>query len=131
MMGQTRERRPTNIDMGSLFAYQFPLPAVTSILHRISGLIVFLMIPLLLWILDQSLSSLDSFEQLQECMSGFVAKFILWGTLSALFYHLIAGVKHLIMDMGIGEDLSGARVGAWIVLVLSIFTALLLGAWLW
>lgn len=123
-----KDQRPTNIDPASLMAYAFPLPALTSILHRISGLAIFIMIPLLLCLLQSSLASEAKFEAV---LNSWLVKFFLWLTLSGLFYHLIAGVKHLIMDMGFGETLDGAQKGAKIVLGLSGFAALVLGVWVW
>ena len=126
-----KDRRPTNIDLNSLMAYAFPLPAVTSILHRISGFAVFLMIPLLLWLLEASLQSELRFASVVELLDGGVVKFVVWLTLCGLFYHLFAGVKHVLMDLGIGETLAGARQGSWLVLGLSAVTAVVLGVWLW
>ncbi|MEJ2679901.1 MAG: succinate dehydrogenase, cytochrome b556 subunit [Gammaproteobacteria bacterium] len=126
-----KDRRPTNIDLNSLRAYAFPLPAVTSILHRISGFALFLAIPFLLWLLDASLQSEVNFKEVVAFLDVGVVKFFLWLALCGLFYHVFAGVKHLLMDIGIGETLAGARLGSWIILGLSGFAALVLGVWLW
>jgi len=123
-----KDQRPTNIDPVSLMAYAFPLPALTSILHRISGLALFIMLPLLLCLLQDSLASEAKFEAV---LNSWLVKLFLWLTLSGLFYHLIAGVKHLVMDMGFGESLEGAQMGAKVVLALSGFAALVLGVWVW
>ena len=56
---------------------------------------------------------------------------MIWGLLSALLYHLVAGVRHLIMDMGIGETLEGGKLGSKIVLVVSAIVIVLLGVWIW
>ena len=125
-----KDNRPTNIALGSLLAYHFPLPAVTSILHRISGIAIFVMLPFLLCLLDSSLASEASFEKVKHSLDSWGVKLFLWLTLSGLFYHLIAGVKHLLMDVGIGEDLQSARTGSWIVLGLSGVAAIALGFWI-
>lgn len=81
--------------------------------------------------LDMSLSSEESFNQLSEFLALPLIKLIVWGVLAALAYHFVAGVRHLIMDMGIGETLEGGRLGAKITLVLSVVLIVLAGVWLW
>ena len=121
-------KRPVNLD---LTKFHFPLPAITSILHRISGVIVFVAIAFLLWGLDLSLESERSFNQLISILDSFLAKLILWGILAALAYHFVAGIKHLVMDAGYGEHLEGARLSAKIVIVASVILILLAGVWVW
>lgn len=115
----------------NLLTIQYPLTAITSILHRASGVLIFLCIPLLLWMLDVSVSSSDGFDYMQDILSYFFIKFILWITLAALGYHLIAGIRHLLMDIGYGEDLKTARLTAKITMGLSILWTILMGVWLW
>jgi succinate dehydrogenase / fumarate reductase cytochrome b subunit len=122
------DKRPVNLD---LFTIKQPLPAIASILHRISGLIVFVGIALLMYVLDKTLASEEGFAAVQEFLDGAFVKLILWGVLSALVYHLVAGCKHLLMDMGIGETLQGARTGATLVLVVSAVLVILLGVLVW
>jgi len=64
-------------------------------------------------------------------MDHFLAKLVVWGTLAALAYHLVAGVRHLIMDMGIGETLEGGRLGAKLTFIVSAIIIVLLGVWIW
>ena len=66
-----------------------------------------------------------------ECLDSVIAKLIVWGVLAALIYHSLAGIKHLIMDFGIGETMEGGVTGARIVIVLSIVLVLLAGVWIW
>jgi len=128
MIDTVKDNRPVNLD---LFTIKQPLPAITSILHRITGVLLFLFIVLLLCALDQSLSSEESFMQMQQSFSGGFAKLIVWGVLSALIYHLVAGVRHLLMDFGIGEGLESGRLGAKITLGLSVLLILLTGVAIW
>ncbi len=121
-------QRPVNLDLRTI---KLPITAYTSILHRISGVILFVGIAILLYGLDKSLSSAEGFAQVQECLTSPLAKFVIWGLLSALLYHLVAGVRHLIMDMGIGETLEGGKLGSKIVLVVSTIVIVLLGVWIW
>lgn len=121
-------QRPVNLDLRTI---KLPITAYTSILHRISGVILFFGIAILLYGLDASLSSAESFDQVKACMAHPLAKLIVWGLLSALLYHLVAGIRHLVMDMGVGETLEGGKLGSKIVLVVSLVLILLAGVWIW
>lgn len=123
-----KDKRPVNLDISSI---HLPLAAYTSILHRISGVIIFVGVAILLWLFDLSLSSEESFNSIREIMVSPLVKFIVWGILSALAYHLVAGVKHLLMDMGIGESKEAAPLGAKITIVVSAVLIIALGVWLW
>lgn len=123
-----KPKRPINLN---LLQIQFPAPAIISILHRASGVVLFLMLPLLLWLLSASLNSSDSFNALHESLTHPVLAFFIWVTLSALLYHLVAGIRHLLMDIGIGESLKGGRLSAYIVFLVSTLGIVLLGVWLW
>ncbi|GGI93721.1 hypothetical protein GCM10009083_07740 [Halopseudomonas pertucinogena] len=81
--------------------------------------------------LDTSLSSESGFEQVKACLQNPFAKFVLWGVLSALLYHLVAGIRHLLMDAGLGESLEGGRLGAKILIVIAVVLIVLLGVWIW
>ncbi|GLX14477.1 hypothetical protein Pstr01_27160 [Pseudomonas straminea] len=94
-------------------------------------MILFLGIAVLLYGLDKSLSSEEGFAQVKECLTSPLAKFVIWGLLSALLYHLVAGVRHLIMDAGVGETLEGGKLGSKIVLVVAVILIVLLGVWIW
>ncbi|PCJ11276.1 MAG: succinate dehydrogenase, cytochrome b556 subunit [Gammaproteobacteria bacterium] len=122
------DKRPVNLDLTTI---KLPLPGFASIIHRVTGFAIFLALPILLWVLDQSLMNEGSFDALQETLNGFLVKLILFAILAGLIFHLVAGVKHLLMDAGIGETLEGARRGAGITIVLSGLLILIAGAWLW
>ena len=128
MKPTSKSARPVNLDISTI---RLPLAAITSITHRISGVILFVGIGILLWMLDNSLSSRDGFNNLQETLTSPLATFIVWGVLSALAYHIVAGIKHLLMDLGFGESKEAAPRGAMIVIVVSALLILLLGVWLW
>ena len=120
--------RPTNLDLTTI---ELPLPAKASILHRISGFALFFAVAFMLRALGASLESEQSFNELKEVMNGGLAKFITWGILSALGYHFVAGVKHLLMDMGIGETKESGRTGAIITLIAGVVVIVLAGVWVW
>ena len=105
--------------------------AITSILHRISGIVLFLGLPALLYMLQQSLSSEAGFAELKQCLAAGWAKFGLWLLLAAVAFHVIAGVRHLIMDLGHLETKEGGHKAASTVLVLFVIAAVLLGVFVW
>ncbi len=123
-----KDTRPKNLDFST---FSLPLPAITSILHRISGVFIFAGLALLLWLFGESLSSEQGFNNVAMWMDNLIVKLVLWAVISGLLYHLIAGIKHLIMDLGIGETLEGAQMGAKLVVALSAISIILTGVWLW
>ena len=122
------KKRPVNLDIGTI---QLPVTAYVSILHRVSGVVLFGVVGLFLWILDLSLSSEESFNSIKELMNSLTVQIIIWLSLAALIYHLVAGLRHLVMDYGYGETLSGGILGAKLVLLLSAVLMLMAGFWLW
>lgn len=120
--------RPVNLDLTTI---QLPLPGKASILHRISGVILFFAVAFVLAALSMSLESEASFADLKASFDHGLVKFIAWGIVTALGYHFIAGVKHLVMDMGIGETKEGGRTGAIITLAGGVIVAVLAGVWVW
>lgn len=86
---------------------------------------------MLLCTLGTSLSSEEGFERVKEYLASPLVKLVIWGLLSALLYHLVAGVRHLIMDMGIGETLQGGTQGSKIIIAVSVVLILLAGVWIW
>lgn len=123
-MNQTR---PKNLN---LFTIRFPLPAIVSILHRISGFVLFLLIPALLWLLAFSLSN-DGFATLQEWLANPALKLLVWLTLAAYLFHLIAGIRHLLSDLHLGDTLPAGRITAQLTFVVFFILIILTGIWLW
>ena len=110
---------------------RLPITAWTSIAHRASGVFLFAGMAVLIWALDASLASPESFAELQDCLASPLAKLVIWAVVAGLIYHSVAGVKHLIMDLGVGETMEGGTRGAKIVLAVSIVLILLAGVWIW
>jgi len=123
-----KDNRPTNLSLGNLIRF-FPVPALASILHRATGIILLVGLAFLLWALYLSLESQAGFDQVAAVMAHPFAKFITWGIVSSILYHLVAGVKHLIMDTGLGETLQGGRIMATATLIISAL--LIIGAGVW
>jgi succinate dehydrogenase / fumarate reductase cytochrome b subunit len=121
--------RPVYLD---LLAIRQPLPAIVSILHRISGALLFLVgIPILLWGVEGSLASPDRFSHFSAAMSLPFAKVIALVLAWAYIYHLLAGLRHLMLDMHVGLDLPAARRSASIVIVLSLLLTVIVAVRLW
>lgn len=123
-----KHARPKNLN---LLTIRFPLPAIVSILHRVSGVILFLAIPFLLWGLNLSLASSSDFDSLRVFLAQPFLKLVIWGCLSAFAYHFVAGIRHLLMDVHVGESLKGGRLTAQFTFAISILFIVLLGVWLW
>lgn len=94
-------------------------------------MILFFGIIVLMCFLDKSLSSPTGFAEAKELLASPFVKFVVWGLVSALLYHLIAGIPHLITDAGIGGSLETAKLTAKVVFVLSAIVILVLGVWIW
>lgn len=128
MKKAVNSQRPVNLDLRTI---KLPVTAYTSILHRASGIILFVGLAIMLYALGKSLGSEEGFGEVKACMTSALAKLVIWGLLSSLLYHLVAGVRHLIMDMGIGESLEGGKLGSKIVIAISVVLIVLAGVWIW
>lgn len=94
----------------------FPVGAVVSILHRVSGMVLALLLPVSLWALQQSLAGAESYAQLRQLLQGQPARVLVVLFLVIMAHHLLAGVRHLLQDVDLGISRAGGRVGAWLVL---------------
>ena len=108
-----------------------PVTAVASILHRITGIVLFVGAFYLCWLLDLALGGAGGFRAAAGVVDGWLGKVALWVVLVSLAFHLFAGVRHLLLDFHVGDSLKGARVGTWVVFGLAGVAALGLGVWLW
>lgn len=122
------DKRPVNLDLTTI---KFPVTAIVSIVHRMTGVAIFLALPVLLWMLDRSLASPESFADLKVLMTSPLVKLLVWAILAVLLYHLVAGIRHLIMDAGVGESLEGGRRAAKLVFAITAVLILLVGVWIW
>jgi succinate dehydrogenase / fumarate reductase cytochrome b subunit len=121
--------RPVYLD---LVAIRQPLPAVVSILHRISGALLFLVgIPALLWGVQLTLASPEAFGAWKSAMAQPLAKLVALALAWAYLHHLLAGVRHLMLDLHIGLDLPAARRSSALVLVAALLLTALVAVRLW
>ena len=123
-----RQQRPVNLDLSS---FKYPPMAIASILHRLSGIVLFLLLPVMLYWLDISLDSEASFTALRVTLEDPYHKLILWVFSSALMYHFVAGIRHMMMDLGHGDELLSGRRSAVMVIALAVFCTIFLGVWIW
>ncbi|MDO7084672.1 succinate dehydrogenase, cytochrome b556 subunit [Pseudocolwellia sp. AS88] len=123
-----KKQRPVNLDLTTIKMHP---AANASILHRVSGVIMVFAIGILLWTLSLSLSSAEDFSQLQATLDGFIFKFILLGILSALIYHVLGGIRHLLMDLGHFEELASGNLSAKFIMILWLVLTVVVGVWLW
>jgi len=123
-----KKKRPVYLD---LIRIRLPLPGFVSILHRVSGVVLFLFAVWLLALLDASLRSPEGYAQFRETVTHPLAKLVLIGLGWAFLHHFCAGIRYLLMDMDIGVDLATTRASSWAVLAVSGVLTLILGAWLW
>ena len=128
MSQATARNRPKHLN---LFQIRLPIPGIVSILHRISGASLFLMLPFLLYLLQQSLQSPDSYIHFRELVGHPLVKLILLGLLWAFLHHFCAGLRYLTLDMHMGTDLAAARSSSYAVVGVSLVMTVILGVWLW
>ncbi|MDP1575052.1 MAG: succinate dehydrogenase, cytochrome b556 subunit [Coxiellaceae bacterium] len=120
--------RPIHLN---LMKMKFPPMAIVSIMHRISGVLLFLLLPLALYLLHASLKSQVSFAELHAFVAMPIVKFLLWMLVSAVSFHLFAGIRHMLMDCGLGEQVKSARMTAYLIIALEVVAVVLAGVWLW
>jgi len=113
----SRTRRPKFLN---LLQISLPITGVVSIAHRISGVVLVFAIPLMIYALQLSLASRQSFEQLAQVLDAPAGKVVFVLVVWALMYHLVAGLRFLLLDVHIGINLAAARRNAWLVIAISL-----------
>jgi succinate dehydrogenase / fumarate reductase cytochrome b subunit len=119
-----KRKRPVYLNVIQI---RLPIGGVVSIIHRISGLLMVLLIPVALYALQTSLESPMRFEQVRSWLSDGIGRLALLLALWVLVQHLYSGLRHLFMDIDVGVELAAARRSAWITLAASIITVAILG----
>jgi len=120
-----KKRRPKNLDLPTI---RLPLPGILSIIHRISGAALFLLLPFLLWLLQSSLTSPESFSAARAVVGHPLAKIVLLGLIWFYMHHFCAGIRYLLLDLHKGVELEAARLSSKIVFAVSIALTLIIGA---
>lgn len=121
-------RRPRYLN---LLRIKLPLPGVVSFLHRVSGALLFVAIPLFLAVFQLTLDSAETFEQVKQGFGNLLTKMVLILLLWGFLHHFFAGLRFIAMDMGFGMELGKTRRNSWLVLAFSLTLTALIGGWLW
>ena len=136
-MADTLKERPVfrNIHVTQLAAYRLPLAGIVSILHRVSGALMFLLLPFIVWLFDVSVTSEISYERFTAAfragigfLPGWFMKLVALALIWAYLHHFIAGLRHLWMDMTHSVSLAQGRASALVTLASSVLLTLVLGA---
>ena len=137
-MTELAKKRPEfrNINaLSDLPTYRLPAAGIVSILHRISGAVMFLLLPLIVWLFDTSVSSEISFAKFKAAFNvgigiapGWLVKLVVLAIIWAYLHHLIAGVRHLYMDVQHAVSKEFGKSSAIVTLVLSLGLTAILGA---
>lgn len=112
-MPEDKNKRPVNLDLRTI---RLPVGGVVSILHRVSGVCLVLAIPVLLYFLQQSLASAEAYARVLEWSKSGPARLLLLVSALLLAHHLLAGVRHLLLDLDIGISRRASRRSAWWVI---------------
>ncbi len=117
-----------NIHVSQILSYRLPLAGMVSILHRISGALLFLFgIPVALYLLQQSLTSEISYESYRAIVGSVWARLVLLVLIWAFVHHALAGVRYLLLDRHVGIGREAARQSSVVVLVVTAALTVLLG----
>ncbi|HNK18912.1 MAG TPA: succinate dehydrogenase, cytochrome b556 subunit [Piscinibacter sp.] len=129
-----QRRQFRNIHITQIVAYRLPLAGMVSILHRISGVLLFLLMPFIIWMFDASVTSEVSFDVFRSAFAagvgfipGWFLKLVALGLIWAYLHHLIAGVRHLWMDATHAVTKEFGQSSAIVTLALSVLLTLALG----
>lgn len=120
--------RPVNLN---LFKFSWPLAAIASITHRVTGVVLFVGVAFGLYTLNLALASPAGFDEAAVLVQQPLARIILLGLLLALVFHFVAGIKHLLLDFHMGDSLEASRISAVVVIVATVVITTVLGAMLW
>jgi succinate dehydrogenase / fumarate reductase cytochrome b subunit len=126
-MPAVKSNRPIDLPLSQVINVNSKNPiALASITHRVSGVVLFLLIPVMLWIFQTSLASAEGFA---DIFTNPLVKFLAWIFVAALGYHFVMGFKHLFADMGMNEELNSGRTATFIGFVLAAFWVV--GSFVW
>jgi len=119
------KKRPKNLDLTTI---RLPLPGILSIIHRVSGAGIFLLLPVLLWLFQASLGSPETFAVFKGVAAHPLVKLVFFGLIWLYLHHFCAGIRYLLLDLHKGIDLESARLSSKIVFAVSIALTLVIGA---
>ncbi len=122
-----KSNRPINLPLSQVIAVNSKSPiAMASILHRISGIVLFLLVPVMLYILQTSVSSPEGFDTV---FNNVALRFVAWIFVAATAFHFVMGIKHLLADLGMNEEFNSGRTAAVISFVIA--AVLIVASFVW
>jgi succinate dehydrogenase / fumarate reductase cytochrome b subunit len=121
-------KRPKNLN---LFTIRLPINAVVSIMHRASGMVLFLILPLLLWCLQVSLAHQNGYDHIHLMLNDWLFKLLLIGLSWSFFHHFFAGIRHLAMDVHWMTSLQKSRLSSRLVIGASMLCVVIFSVWIW
>ncbi|OPH35708.1 Succinate dehydrogenase cytochrome b556 subunit [Moraxella lacunata] len=122
-----KDNRPINLPLSQVIAVNSKSPiAMASILHRVSGIVLFLLVPVMLCILQTSLSSPEGFETV---LNNIALRFVAWIFVAATAYHFVMGIKHLLADLGMNEEFKSGKMAAIVSFVIA--AVLIVASFVW
>jgi succinate dehydrogenase / fumarate reductase cytochrome b subunit len=127
-MHHDSRHRPKNLKLASI---RLPIPALVSILHRATGALIFLLLPLMLWTFQRSLASPEGYREVVALAQHPLVKLVLLAVLWAFLHHFLAGIRHLTLDMRIGLDIRQARRTGKLVLIAGLLLTVGIGVCWW
>jgi succinate dehydrogenase / fumarate reductase cytochrome b subunit len=119
-----------NLGLAQLRTYRLPTAGLVSILHRVSGVLLFVTLPVLLRMFELSLKTESTYERFRMTAGNVVVKLVLLAVIWAILHHFVAGIRYLALDLHIGIAKEPARKSALLVLAVSLALTLLVALWL-
>lgn len=123
-MAYNKKNRPVYLN---LFAIRLPITGIVSIIHRVTGVLLVLLSPVMVYFLQRSLQSEADFNLILECFSSLPARLLLLGVLWLFAQHFFSGIRHLLQDLDIGITQSAASKSSFLILACSFLTVVLIG----
>ena len=120
-------KRPVYLN---LFKIRLPIGGVVSILHRVTGVFLVLLLPLAIYLLQESLRNAATFENTVRILGSVPGRALVLIVTWMFVQHLYSGIRHLLLDIDVGIERTTARRTAWLTLAASIVTLLLMGLWM-
>lgn len=122
-----KSNRPIDLPLSQVIKVNSKSPiAMASILHRVSGIVLFLLVPVMLCVLQTSLSSAENFAAVFD---NIAVRFVAWIFVAATAYHFVMGIKHLLADLGMNEEFKSGRTAAIISFVIAV--VLIVASFVW
>jgi succinate dehydrogenase / fumarate reductase cytochrome b subunit len=126
-MGKNK-KRPVYLN---LFKIRLPVGGVLSILHRATGAFLVLLLPFAIYLLDRSLQDPMAFAEISECLMSLTGRIVLLIIVWVFAQHFMSGLRHLLLDIGVGDSKAAARLNAWLAFAASGVIVILTGVCLW